>query len=141
MGNLLIPHMVNSVVYLDLMHLPHYAGQNFTLLVTCRLFRFVRVFPMNKKAGSEILLKMLFEEWVKVYGLPKVIHSDQDVRLTSAGNWYRGVLETLGCEIQFSTPYLRTKNALCERHIRSFKTVMRILMAQEKVRNWLRVLP
>ena len=50
-------------------------------------------------------------------------------------------METLGCEIQFGTPYLRTKNSLCERQMRSFKTVMRILMAQEKRRNWLRMLP
>ena len=141
MGNLPIPHMVNSVVYLDFMHLPHYAGHNFALLVTCGLSRFARVFPMNKKADSETVLKTLFEEWVQVYGLPKVIHSEQDVRLTAAGNWYRGVLETLVCEIQLGTPYLRTKNALCERQIRSFKTVMRILMVQEKGRNWLRVLP
>ena len=77
---------------------------------------------------------------IDLTGLPKVIHSDQDVRFTAAGNWYRGVLETLGCEIQFGTPYPRTKNALCERQIRSFKTVMRILMGQEKGRNWLRVL-
>ena len=35
MGNLPIPHMVNSVVYLDFMHLPHYAGHNFALMVTC----------------------------------------------------------------------------------------------------------
>ena len=141
MGNLPIPHMVSSVVYLDFMHLPHYVGHNFALMVTCGLSRFARVFPMNKKADSETVLKTLFEEWVQVYGLPKVIHSDQDVRLTAAGNWYRGVLETLGCEIQFGTPYLRTKNALCERQIRSFKTVMRIPMAQEKGRDWLRVLP
>ena len=51
------------------------------------------------------------------------------------------MLETRGCEIQFGKPYLRTKNALCERQIRSFGTVMRILMAQEKGRKWLRVLP
>ena len=63
------------------------------------------------------------------------------MRLTAAGNWCPGVLETLGCEIQFGTPHLRTKNALSERQIRSFKTGMRILMAQEKGRNWLRVLP
>ena len=43
--------------------------------------------------------------------------------------------------MEFGTPYLRTKNALCERQNCSFKTVMRILMAQEKGRNWLRVLP
>ena len=140
-GNLPIAHMVNSVMYLDFMHLPHYVGHNFALLVTCGLSRFVRVFPMKKKADSETLLKTLFEERVQVYGLPKVIHSDQDVRLTAAGNWYRGVLETVGCEIQFGTPYLRTKNALCKRQVRSFKTVMRILMAQENGRNWLRVLP
>ena len=80
---------------------------------------------MNKNADSETVLMTLFEEWVQVYRLPKVIHSDQDVRLTAAGNWYRGVLETLGCEIQFSTPYLRTKNALCERQIHYLKKVMR----------------
>ena len=96
---------------------------------------------MNKKADRETVLKTLFEEWVQFYGLPKGIHSDQGVRLTVAGNWYRGVLETTGCEIHFGTPYLRTKNALCDRQIRSFKSVMRILMAQEKGRNWLRVLP
>ena len=83
MGNLPIPHMVNSVVYLDFMHLPHYAGHNFALMVTCGLSRFARVFPMNKKANSETVLKTLFEEWIQVYGLPKVIHSDQDVRLTA----------------------------------------------------------
>ena len=132
--------MVNSVVYLDVMHSPHYAGHNFALLVTCGLSRFARLFPMNTKADSETVLKTLFEEWVQVYGLPKVIHSDQDVHLTAAGKWYRGALETLGCEIQFDTPYLRTKNALCVWQIRSFKTVMRILMAQEKRRKWLRVL-
>ena len=81
----------------------------------------IRVFPMNKKADSETVLKTLFEECIQFYGLPKVIHSDQDVRLTAAGNWYSGVLETLGYEIQFGTPYLRTKNALCERQIRSLK--------------------
>ena len=110
MGNLPIPHMVNSVRYLDFMHLPHYAARNLVLLVTCELFRFVRVFPMNKKADSETVMKRLFEEWVQVYGLPKVIHCDQDVRLRAADNWYCGVLETLGWEIQFDTPYLRTKN-------------------------------
>ena len=141
MGNLPIPHMVNSVLYLDFMHLPHYAGHNFALQVTCGLSRFVRVFPMNKKGDSETVLKTLFEKCVKVYGLLKVIHSDQDVRLTAEGNWYRGILETLGCEIQFGTPYLRTKNALFQWQIHSFKTVMWILIAQDKGRNWLRVLP
>ena len=89
MGNLPIPHMVNSVLYLDFMHLLHYAGHNFALMVTCGVSRLARVFPMNKKADSETVLKSLFEERVQVYGIPKVIHSDQDVRSTAAGNWYQ----------------------------------------------------
>ena len=80
MGNLPIPHMVSSVVYLDFMHLPHYAGHNFALLVTCGLSRYASVFPMNKKADSETVLKTLFEKWVQVYRLPKVILYDQDMR-------------------------------------------------------------
>jgi hypothetical protein len=66
MGNLPIPQMVNSVVYLDFMHLPHYAGHNFALMVTCGLSRFARVFPMNKKADSEWTIDRVFHpqlEW------------------------------------------------------------------------------
>ena len=96
---------------------------------------------MNKKADTETGLKTLLEELVQLYGLPKVIHSDQDVRITTARNCYRGVLHALGGQILAGTPYFCTKNPPCERQIRSFKTMVRILMAQEKVRNWLRVLP
>ena len=42
MEDLSIAHMVNCVVYVDMMQLPHYAGHNFALLVTCGLSRFVR---------------------------------------------------------------------------------------------------
>ena len=52
MRNLPIPHIVNSVVYLDFVHLPHFAGHNFPLLVTCGLSRFLRVIRMNKEAGQ-----------------------------------------------------------------------------------------
>ena len=38
-------------------------------------------------------------------------------------------------------PYLRTKNPLCEDQIGCFKTVMRILMLNEKSRNWLKLVP
>ena len=109
MGNLPIPHLVTSVVYLDFMHLPHFAGHYFALLVTCELSRFVQVYPMNKEADSETVRKTLCEEWVQIYGLPKVINFNQDMRLTAADNWYRGVLDTLGCKIHFGTPYLRNQ--------------------------------
>ena len=77
----------------------------------------------------------------KVYGLPKIIHSDQDIRFTSPTGWYRSVMRAMGTEVQFGTPYLRTRNPLCERRIGCFKTVMRILMLNEKSRNWLKLVP
>ena len=79
MWNLPIPHMVNSVVYLDFMHLLHYAGLDFALLVSCGLLRFVRVYPLDKKADSYAVLKEVFEQWLQVYRLPKAVRSDQDV--------------------------------------------------------------
>ena len=52
---------------------------------------------MKGKDDRETVLKMFFEECVQVYGLRNFLHSDQGVRLGAASNWYRGVLETLGC--------------------------------------------
>ena len=61
--------------------------------------------------------------------------------MTSETGRHRGVLEHLGVQVSFGKPYLRTKNALCERQIKAFKGVMRILLAQQKGRNWLKLLP
>ena len=50
--------------------------------------RYSRVFPLTKKVDGEGVLKEIFEGWVQVYGLPKIIHSDQDIRFTSPTGWY-----------------------------------------------------
>ena len=99
------------------------------------------MFPLTKKVDGEGVLKEIFEGWVPVYGLPKIIHSDQDIRFTSPTGLYRIVMRAMGTEVQFGTPYLRTKNPLCERQIGCFKTVMGILMLNEKSRNWLKLVP
>ena len=139
--NLPIPNQMNSILYVDFMELPKFAGHDFALLVTDGLSRYSRVFPLTKKVDGEGVLKEIFEGWVQVYGLPKIIHSDQDIRFTSPTGWYRSVMRAMGTEVQFGTPYLRTKNPLCERQIGCFKTVMRILMLAEKSRNWLKLVP
>ena len=139
--NLPIPNQMNSILYVDFMELPKFAGHDFALLVTDGLSRYSRVFPLTKKVDGEGVLKEIFEGWVQVYGLPKIIHSDQDIRSTSPTGWYRSVMRAMGTEVQFGNPYLRTKNPLCERQIGCFKTVMRILMLNEKSRNWLKLVP
>ena len=85
--NLLISNQMNSIFYVDFMELPKFAGHDFALLVTNRLGRFSRVFPLTKKVDGEGVLKEIFEGWVQIYGLPKSIHSDQDFRFTSPTGW------------------------------------------------------
>ena len=140
-SNLPIPNQMNSILYVDFMHLPKFAGHDFALLVTDGLSRYSRVFPLTKKVDGEGVLKEIFEGWVQVYGLPKIMHSDQDIRFTSPTGWYRSVMRAMRTEVQFGTPYLRTKHPLCERQIGCFKTVMRILMLNKKSRNWLKLVP
>ena len=122
--NLPIPNQMNSILYVDFMELPKFAGHDFALLVTDGLSRYSRVFPLTKKVDGEGVLKEIFEGRVQVYGLPKIIHSDQDIRFTSPTGWYRSVMRAMGTEVQFGTPYLRTKNPLCERQIGCFCNIL-----------------
>ena len=63
------------------MELPLFAGHDFTLLVTDGLSRYSRVYLLTKKVDGEGVLKEIFEGWIQVYGLPKIIHSDPLVLL------------------------------------------------------------
>ena len=82
--NLPIPYWANSLLYVDFIHgLPRFGGYDSCLVVTCGLSRFTRVFPCNKKITDEQTVKMLVEQWFEPYGVPKQVHSDEDVRIRS----------------------------------------------------------
>ena len=133
--------MVNSVLYLDFTEMPKYSGYDFGLLVTCELSRFTRVFPLTKKCDGETVLKELFEGWIQAYGMPKRIHSDRGIIFTSSTGWYTGVLKNMGVEVDFVTPNYKKKNTQCGRQIKAFKTITRILHAEESSRNWIKLVP
>ena len=63
--------------------MPKFGGYDFALVVTCGLTRFTRVFPCTKRITGEETIKILLEEWFCVYGAPKEINSDEDVRVRS----------------------------------------------------------
>ena len=140
-AHLPIPRMVNSVLYLDFTEMPKYSGHDFALLVTCGLSRYTRVFPLTKRCNGETVLKELFEGWIQAYGMPKRIHSDRDIRFTSNTGWYTGVLKNMGVEVDFGTPNYKRKNTHCERQIKAFKAITRILLAEESSRNWIKLVP
>ena len=43
-----------------------------------------------------------------VYGLPSIIHGDNDIQFTSPTSWYRSTLKAMGTQAQFGTPYSTT---------------------------------
>ena len=68
------------------------------------LTRFTRVFPCTKHITGEETIKILLEEWFCVYGAPKEINSDEDVRVRSDTGWYKRVLRSLN--VQVNRPFL-----------------------------------
>ena len=61
---------------------------DFTLVVTCGLNGFTRVFPGKKHITGEETIKILLEGWPSVYVAPKVINSNEDVRVRSDTGWW-----------------------------------------------------
>ena len=121
--------------------MPKFGGSDLALVVTCGLTRFTRVFPCTKHITGEVTIKILLEEWFCVYGEPKEINSDEDVRVRSDTGWYKRFLRSLNVRVSAGIPYTHTSNPLCERQIRVLKETMRIWCKTERIKDWVRFLP
>ena len=129
-SSLPIPYCANSLLYVDFIHgLPRFGGYDRCLVVTCGLSRFTRVFPCNKKITGGQTVKMLVE------------HSDEDVRIRSDTGWYKRVLNALSVEVTTGVPHTHTSNPLCEIQNLVVELNLRILMEQERTKDWVRLVP
>ena len=86
-------------------------------------------------------MKGFAEKWFKPYGVPKEVHSDEDVRIRSDTGWYKRVFNALNIHVTTDVPYTHTSNPLCERKNRVLEQNLRILMKQERTKDWVRLLP
>ena len=136
-----IPHCANSVLYVDYKEMPKFGGYDVALVVTCGLTRFIRVLPCTKHITDEETIKILPEEWFCVYGAPKEINSDEDVRVRSDTGWYKRVLRSLNVQVSTEIPYTHTSNPLCEPQIPVLKERVRIWCKTERIKEWVRLLP
>ena len=136
-----IPHCANSVLYVDYTEMLKFRGYDFALVVTCGLTRFTRVFPCPRHITGEETIKILLEEWFCVYGSPKEINTDEDVRVRSATGWYKRVMRSLNVHMSTGIPYTHTSNPLCERQICVLKENVRIWCKTERTKDWVRLLP
>ena len=142
LSTLPIPYCTNSLLYVDFIHgLPRFGGYDSCLVVTCGLSRFTLVFSCNKKIILDQTVKMLVEQWFEPYGAPKQVRSDEGVRIRSDTGWYKQVLNALNVEVTSGVPYTHTSNSLCERQNRAVEQNLRVLMKQERTKDWVRLVP
>ena len=55
--------------------------------------------------------------------------------------WYKRVLDALNVHVTTGVPYTHTSNPLCERQNRVVEQNLRILMKQDRTKDWARLLP
>ena len=141
-SSLPIPYCADSLLYVDFIHGLHkFGGYDSSLVVTCGLNRFTRVFRCNKKITGKQTVKILVEQWFEHYGAPKEVHSEEDVRIWSDTGWYKQVLDALNVYVTTGVPYTRTSKLLCERQNCVLEQNLRILMKQVRTKDWVRLLP
>ena len=136
-----IPHCSNSGLYKYYTEMPKFVGYDVALVVTCGLTRLTRVFPCTKHIAGEETINILLEESFCVYGAPKEINSEEDVRVPSHPGWYKRVLRSLNVQVSTGIPYTHTSNPLCDRQIRVLKGNVRIWCKTERTKDWVRLLP
>ena len=84
---------------------------------------------------------MLVEQSFDSYGAPKQLHSDEDVQICSDTGSYKRVLNILNVEVTTGVPSTHTSNPLCERQNCVVEQNLRILMKQERTKDWVRLSP
>ena len=67
------------------------------------------------------------------------MHSDEDVRIRSDTGPYKRVLNALNVEVTTGVPCTHTSNPFCERQKRVVEQNVRILMKQERTKDWARL--
>ena len=141
-SNLPIPYCAHSLLYVYLIHgLPGFGGYDSCRVVTCGLSYFTHVFPCTKKILGEQTAKKLLEQWFEPYAAPKEVQSDEDIRIRCDTGWYKRALDTLNVQVTTCVPYTHTFNPLCKRQNRVVEQTLRVLMKQERTKDWLCLLP
>ena len=143
-SSLPIPYCTNSLPYVDFIRgVPRFGGYDSCLVVTCGLSRFTRVFASKKKkkvTGDQTVRKVV-KQWFEPHGGPKEVHSDEDVRIRSDTGWFKQVLNALNVEVSTDVVSTHMSNPLCERQNRVVEQNLRMLMKQERTKDWVRLVP
>ena len=109
-------------------------------MVTWGLTILTLVFPCTKHITGEETIKILLEESFSVYGAPKELNLEEDVRVCSHTGWYKRVLRSLNVKVSKGVPYTHWSKPLCGRKIRVRRENVRIWCKIERTNDLVKLL-
>ena len=108
------------------------------LEVADRFSKMVHFLPCSKTYDASKVAKIFFDEIVKLYGLPKTIVSDRDVKFMSY--FWKTLWHMIGTKLKFSTAYHPQTDGQTEVVNRSLGNLLRCLIGKNG-RTWESILP
>ena len=108
------------------------------LLVVDHFSKMAHFLPCSKTSDTSKIAKLYFDEIVKLYGLPKTILSNRDVRFISY--FWKTLWHLVGTKLKFSMAFHPQTDGQTEVVNRSLGNLLRCLVGEVN-RNWDSILP
>jgi transposase InsO family protein len=118
--------------------LPKSDGCDSILVVVDRFTKFAHFIPLRHPFSSSQVAKALWDNVIKLHGVPLTIVSDRD-RIFTSHTW-REMLQTAGTKLLYSTAYHPQTNGQTERVNQCLEMYLRTAV-HETPRRWRRWLP
>jgi len=91
------------------------------------------------RQDEETLKKTIKENWILRFGAPKEIHVDCGKTFESAG--IKGMMESMGIKLCFSSPYHHNTNGTVERQFRTIRDYINASLQRNRRSEWSDIIP
>ncbi|MBW0481524.1 hypothetical protein O181_021239 [Austropuccinia psidii MF-1] len=96
---------------------------NACLIIVDSFSKSVRCLPRHKEDTAMDNALLFWNNMISTCGVPKIIISDRDPKLTS--DLWTNLYDMLGTKLEFSTAYHAQKDGLAERMIQTMEEIIR----------------
>ncbi|GAA5881417.1 hypothetical protein JCM8547_003220 [Rhodosporidiobolus lusitaniae] len=113
--------------------LPKSSGHDYLLMISDRLTGYVRLIPCSTKDDARTIASLFFEHWVRLFGQPEHLVSDQDRLFTS--RFWKALQRCMGTKLQMSTAFHPETDGRSERTNKKTVQVLRGLVSRRQT-DW-----